>query len=255
MVSMGVPRQCWAFTVRPRALTEDHRARVLKLLASRRAFCVMEDKGSDATQHLHGGIIFDKPIIQGNVRNMFLRLFPDFDEDEKKHAIIIKHWYNDDWIDEYCKKNIDHLVDVYSEVPPGFEELFNSIGDDPIPYAAEDDKQDVRPSSPWYAKMEKLLLSDERFVAPYTEEKVLAFLNTLMNVDRVIDVIADPKLKQQKTRALLAYVMKDGSASYYNKRFRTEFQEDTHKFCRRCDEVMEDVRPVYKTPPPGYTSV
>jgi len=215
----SVPRQLWSITFRPRNGVSDAQIEtfIAHIAKYPQAFAVTEKK--DDARHIHAGIMVDTPWLQGNIRNTFLRLFvKDLDDKEKKVALIVKHWYNLDWYEQYCDKN-DDTVSLYDNINP-----------DDLPFAEPDDKQDARPVSAWYRKMEKQLLEDTRFKPPYTEETCLAFLNTLQNLDRTIEVIPDPKQLQQKTRALKRFVEQYDGSTYSNKRIRTETQENTAGF-------------------------
>ena len=218
----AAPRQMWAITINTGyGVTQKDSDQLVKMFSKNRSFLVTEKTGDKS--HYHGGIYFPKECIMGNVRNQILRLFPDFDEKQKKHAIIIKNWYNMDWYQNYCDKDEDVQV-LHDTFKPEFGEVF--------PFPDPDDKQDVRPVSAWYHKLEKMILEDIRFEEPYNETTVLRALNTYQNLDRTIEVIADPKQLQQKCRALVAYIAKDTRGTYNNKRIRTEDQEEDQ--CNVC---------------------
>lgn len=236
---MGVPRQCWTVTIRDGSGVSEYHHKVIKdmIVKCKQGFYVTEKK--DEEEHIHAGLVFEKEQIQGNVRNTFLRKFPEWNEHQKKHALCITHWYNLEWYSKYCNK--------------GGTFHFNNLDVDTIPFAAPDDSKDKKKPSIWYRKREAELLADERFSPPYTEEVVLSFVNTLMNEDRTIEVIPDPKALQQKVRALVNFVNHYTGSRYPNKKFKTEYQEELMNVCHNCNHPRTDEpRVIYRRPPQGF---
>ena len=234
----SAPRQMWAITINTGyGVTEEDKDRVTKFFNKQyRAFLITEKESEK--QHYHGGIMFEKEVIQGNVRNQLLRLFPDFDEKQKKHGIIVKNWYNLDWYQNYCHKS-DCTIVIMDTFKPDSGEIF--------PFPDPDDKKDLRPLGAWYVKMEKMILEDERFQEPYDERVIRKAVNTYQIIDRVIEPIIDPKLLQQKVRFLVKFINHEGLNDYGHKRFRTE-EEDWNEpvsLCPKCDcmkiESMQDI--------------
>ena len=235
---MPTPRNMWAITINTSyGIREEDTAKLLKFFKKHRSFLITEKQGDK--QHYHGGIYFEKECIQGNVRNQLLRCFPDFDDKQKQHAIKVKNWYNNDWYENYCTKDEDVNV-LHDSYKPDFAEI--------VPFPDPDDKKDVRPIAGWYAKMEKMILDDDRYEEPYDETTILRAINTYQYSDRTIDIIPDPKQLQQKTRALVNYINKYSGPGYGYKRYRTEQQEeDDVDLCPKCDSCkirrLQDLHP------------
>ena len=247
------PRQMITISLRDgKGCSDEKTDKLLKFLDKQSmdnmSFLVAEHYTDPVEGHYHGGLVFDHKVMASNVKNQINRLFPEFTTDQKKHAVKTDHWYNTNWYTEYCQKDdgqedftwIKHLPES-----PSYP--------DEYPFAAVDDKQDVRPVNPWYDKMEAQIIADERFQPPWTEEVILKALNTYMFKDRTSEVMTDPKAVQQKTRALLRYMIKYDGAEYSNKKFKTEHQENLeHSYCPKCDMIKTPfTRVVYKSPPTG----
>jgi len=216
----------WAITINTGyGVTDKDKANLLKFFNKQpRAFLITEK--TDDKQHYHGGIMFDREVIQGNVRNQLLRLFPDFDENQKKRAIIIKNWYNIDWYANYCDKDehTDILMDTFK---PEDSEI--------LPFPDPDDKQDARPVNPWFDKMEKLW-QERHPNTEATEKPLLQMLNSLMYKERKIEIITDPKKYKDKVRCLIKYINKDDHPSYTNPHINLDENTliDRVEFCTTC---------------------
>ncbi len=248
---MPVSRQMFAITINTSyGVTEEDTAKLLKFFNKQeRAFLITEK--TDEKAHYHGGIMFPKEVLGGNLRNQLLRCFPNFDDKQKKHAIKIKNWYNMDWYEEYCKKDSG-----LNRVPNGFKILMDTFqpqDGEVFPFPDPDDKKDVRPINAWCAKLEKMIEDDERFerdLGPdYTEEMVLRAINTYMYKDRTIDVIFDPRQLQHKVRGLTRYMNKYDGADYQSKNILTRAQEnDSCDLCPKCDSMkIEKLSNLYCT--------
>ncbi len=251
----SAPRNCWTFTFRPKTgATSEHVEKVVKWIKKYDYAFLISEK-ADHECHLHGGIVnLDKEISSSVTYNFLTRIMPKDDGSIPTVCCKVKHWYNHDWYQNYCQgldgtgeRKLDQPTYIHVTIP---KENWEAL----IPYAPPDDKKDVRPVNPWYDKVEKMILDDERFDEPWTEETILKALNTYMNKDRVLEVISDPKAMQQKTRALLRYMTHYDGDTYSNKKFKTEHQEDLdHTWCPKCDSVKEPfTRVIYKSPPTGH---
>lgn len=230
---MGVPRQMWAITINTGyGVKEDDKAKLLKFFNKQpRAFLITEK--TDDKSHFHGGIMFDKAVLQGNVRNQLLRLFPEFDEKQKKHAIQVKNWYNLDWYHNYCDKD-DNTEVVMDTFKPLFGEIF--------PFPDPDDKKDLRPISPWYDKLEKMILEDNRFHRDvdntYSEKTIQIALGTYMAKDRTIQMITSRKEFLEKSRALVQYINQDPYMGYRDVKLkRLDEERDYCDLCPKCDSI------------------
>lgn len=77
---------------------------------------VFEKEGSE--EHIHGQIWFNDPRTRGNVKkpcDAMIRKYYEPDDYKLSIAVVVRIGYNDEFIEEYCKK--ENTL-IYNKIPP-----------------------------------------------------------------------------------------------------------------------------------------
>lgn len=205
----------WAFTFRPTGgATVEDSSRMLRYLKKKQetgvlhaGFMVEEWIGDDEkSRHLHFGLQFTDGKYKVNLLSMMKVAYaPRVLTDAETFVFNrgVKIWYNDNWFDDYCVKNMD-LSDP--ETIPQQCLWFKRWDLESFP--TPDDVRSKRPINPWYDDRQKEYL-ERNLELPATEQSVLRFVDTLQFVDKSIVVIADRLILKRKCVALRFYINGD----------------------------------------------
>lgn len=193
----------YAITIRPRfGVTDDQ---VKKFDSWVRKNCdyyyVITEKDDDA-RHVHAGIFLKKHEILSNLCLRLTRLFKELDHDEKTVMRDgVKRMYNGDFMSSYMAKQ-DATVVISKNLPEEstLEDYFREV--------QPPQKKGPSCTDPYYGNLEKLWFQYKRPIEESNPVNLRHFLMRMMNVERVIKVIADNKKIFQLSCALSRYINK-----------------------------------------------
>ena len=168
-------------------------------------------------KHIHAALFLKKSVQRSNVATMMSRLFKELDSQEKSVMLKgIKILYNYDWISNYLDKDDDTVV-IASNLPEKghIESWFP-------PKPVTTGVARARKCSAFYHELESLWM---KYNGPDYELNTMnarAFLNRMMNKERVINVISDPKKIKETAGALVRFIGKIDYDTYSLAPFENE---------------------------------
>jgi len=199
-----------ALSVRPKGgISPEETSEIVKFC---RRICesfsaVIETIGEDtSTRHLHGILFLKKPTAIGDLfgkEKMFHRKMIKFCErSESIWSIYCKAVgaYNDDWCEEYLKKDPSREVvaDTHLQKEERMEYYVDRIPRTNTKYMGDE----------FFLTRERMWFEAHPDRKPVDIEEVARFLTCLMYCDRRIGVVQDPRRFKQQVRCLFQFIWK-----------------------------------------------
>lgn len=196
----------FAVTIRPRSGITDAQIQAFTkfFCKGRTDYSYVVTEKVDNERHLHAAIVLKQPSSLSNFVTRVIRIYKDFDPDEKSNLRkSIKIWYSDDFLD-YLKKGDDTVV-IHSNLPEaGFLQSF---------YPPKPEKKGTYSGLHMHGTMQQYERLWHEHVATHVEintMNVRDFLYRMQYEVRVIGLLTDQQLIQ-RAKWFVRWMMKADS--------------------------------------------
>lgn len=194
----------YAITFRPyNGVDEVDVAKFMKWTRKQAEYYHVVTEKEGHAKHIHAALYLRSPKTRSNVSTMMTRLFKELDSAEKAVMLKgIKIMYNHDWVSSYLAKG-DSTEVLGSNLPEsGHLESWYP------PKPEERSVVSARKHSAYYHELEALWMKYQGPADELNTMNARAFLNRMMNKERCINVISDPKKVKEIAGALVRFIGK-----------------------------------------------